>query len=122
MQGCVYKLVVGYTLVLRKVLAMTIEVTIFISVISVASAIYFGLKSSRRSDIKDIQEKAERDTRINIKLDDISGDVKDVKYDISSVKKKVEDIDKRLIIVEQSTKSAHHRIDRIEGKEEQRDA
>ena len=101
---------------------MTIEVTILISVVSVASAIYFGLKSNRRNDIKDIQEKAERDTRINIKLDDISGDVKDVKYDISSVKKKVDDIDRRLIIVEQSTKSAHHRIDRIEGKEDQRDA
>ena len=100
---------------------MTIEVTL-ISVISVASAIYFGLKSNRRNDIKDIQEKAERDTRINIKLDDISGDVKDVKYDISSVKKKVDDIDKRLIIVEQSTKSAHHRIDRIEGKEEDKNA
>lgn len=97
---------------------MTIEVTILVSVVSVAFAIYFGLKSNRRNDIKDIQEKAERDTRINIKLDDISGDVKDVKYDISSVKKKIEDVDKRLIVVEQSTKSAHHRIDRIEGKEE----
>lgn len=97
---------------------MTIEVTILISVVSVAFAIYFGLKSNRRNDIKDIQEKAERDTRINIKLDDISGDIKDVKYDISSVKKKIEDVDKRLLVVEQSTKSAHHRIDRIEGKEE----
>lgn len=97
---------------------MTIEVTILISVVSVCFAIYFGLKSNRRNDIKDIQEKAERDTRINIKLDDISGDVKDVKYDISSVKKKIEDVDKRLLVVEQSTKSAHHRIDRIEGKEE----
>lgn len=101
---------------------MTIEVTILISVVSVAFAIYFGLKSNRRNDIKDIQEKAERDTRINIKLDDISGDVKDVKYDISSVKKKIEDFDKRLIVVEQSTKSAHHRIDRIEGKEDDRNA
>lgn len=97
---------------------MKIEVAILISIVSVCFAIYFGLKSSRRNDIKDIQEKAERDTRINIKLDDISGDVKDVKYDISSVKKKVDDMDRRLIIVEQSTKSAHHRIDRVEGKEE----
>lgn len=97
---------------------MTIEVTILVSVVSVCFAVYFGLKSSRRNDIKDIQEKAERDTRINIKLDDISGDVKDVKYDISSVKKKVDEIDRRLLIVEQSVKSAHHRIDRIEGKEE----
>ena len=97
---------------------MTIEVTILVSVVSVCFAVYFGLKSSRRNDIKDIQEKAERDTRINIKLDDISGDVKDVKYDISSVKKKVDEIDRRLLVVEQSVKSAHHRIDRLDGKEE----
>lgn len=101
---------------------MTIEITIIVSIVSVAFAIYFGLKSNRRSDVKDIEEKAARDTRINIKLDDISGDVKDVKYDISSVKKKVDDIDRRLIIVEQSTKAAHHRLDRIDGREDDEDA
>ena len=100
---------------------MTIEITILISIISVAFAIYFGLKSNRRSDVKDIEERVSRDTKINIKLDDISSDVKDVKYDIASVRKKIDDIDHRLVVVEQSTKSAHHRIDRMEGKEE-RDA
>lgn len=96
---------------------MTIELTVMISVVSVAFAIYFGLKSSRRTDVKDIEEKAARDAKINIKLDDISSDVKDIKYDISATNKKVEELDKRVVVVEQSTKSAHHRIDRIEGKE-----
>lgn len=96
---------------------MTIEIATLVGIVSVAFAVYFGLKSNRRSDVKDIEEKAKRDTIINVKLDDISGDVKDVKYDISSVKKKVDEIDKRLVIVEQSAKSAHHRIDRIDGKE-----
>ena len=89
----------------------------WISAVSVSAAIYFGLKSSRRNDVKDIEEKATRDAVINVKLDDISSDVKDIKFDISATNKKVEEIDKRVVVVEQSAKSAHHRIDRLEGKE-----
>lgn len=97
---------------------MTIEITILVSIVSVAFAIYFGLKSNRRSDVKDIEDRATRNAEINFKLDTISSNVNDIKYDISVTRKKVDEIDKRLVIVEQSTKSAHHRIDRIEGKED----
>lgn len=97
---------------------MTIEVTILISVVSVAFAIFFGLKSNRREDVKAIEERATKNAEINYKLDAISGTVNDIKYDVSATRKKVDDLDKRLIIVEQSSKSAHHRIDRMEGKEE----
>lgn len=96
---------------------MTTYITIIISAVSVSAAIYFGLKSSRRNDVKDIEEKVTRDAVINVKLDDISSDVKDIKFDISATNKKVEEIDKRVVAVEQSAKSAHHRIDRLEGKE-----
>lgn len=97
---------------------MTIEITILISVVSVAFAIYFGLKSNRRSDVQDIKNEATKNAEINFKLDSISSVVNDIKYDISAMRKKVDDIDKRLVVVEQSAKSAHHRIDRIEGKDE----
>lgn len=97
---------------------MTIEITILVSLVSVAFAIFFGLKSNRREDVKVIEERATRNAEINYKLDSISNNVNDIKYDISATRKKVEDIDKRLVIVEQSSKSAHHRIDRLEGKEE----
>lgn len=96
---------------------MSIEITILVSVVSVAFAVYFGLKSNRRNDNKDLEERVARETKIDIKLDDISSDVKDIKFDMSATKKKVDDIDKRLVIVEQSAKSAHHRIDEIIGKE-----
>ena len=36
---------------------MTIEITVMISAVSVAFAIYFGLKSNRRSDVKEIEER-----------------------------------------------------------------
>jgi len=101
---------------------MTIEVTILISVVSVAFAIFFGLKSNHRNDVKDIEERATKNAEINYKLDSISNNVNDIKYDISATRKKVDDIDRRLIIVEQSSKSAHHRLDEITGREERHDA
>ena len=94
---------------------MTIEVSLLIAGLGCASAIYFGLKNSRRNDVSDIKEEATKNAVINVKLDGISTDVKDIKYDISETKKKVEDLDRRVVIVEQSTKSAHKRLDGIIG-------
>ena len=107
----------------RKVSKMTIEITILISCVSVAFAIYFGLKSNRRADEKEIVDKVERDTKINVKLDDIGSDVKEIRYDITETKKQVNEMDKRLTIVEQSSKSAHKRLDEyVGGKEDKKDA
>ena len=100
---------------------MTIEITVLISAVSVAFAIFFGLKSNRRNDVKEIEEKAMRDATIITKLDSISVDVKGIKDDMSNINKKVDEIDKRVVIVEQSTKSAHKRLDGIIGKREDRD-
>lgn len=99
---------------------MTIEISILVGIVSVAFAIYFGLKSNRRNDVKDIEEKATRDATIMVKLDAISVDVKDIKEDMSNINKKVDEIDKRVVIVEQSTKSAHKRLDNIVGNREDR--
>lgn len=101
---------------------MTIEISLLIGIVSVAFAVYFGLKSNRRNDVKDIEERATRDATIIVKLDTISSDVKDIKDDISNINQKVEAIDKRVTIVEQSTKSAHKRLDDITGKEGRNDA
>jgi hypothetical protein len=114
-------LVVGDTLNNKESNRMTIEVTVLISAVSVAFAIFFGLKSNRRNDVKEIEEKATRDATIIVKLDSISVDVKGIKDDMSNINKKVDEIDKRVVIVEQSTKSAHKRLDGIIGKREDRD-
>lgn len=114
-------LVVGDTLNNKESNRMTIEVTVLISAVSVAFAIFFGLKSNRRNDVKEIEEKAMRDATIITKLDSISVDVKGIKDDMSNINKKVDEIDKRVVIVEQSTKSAHKRLDGIIGKREDRD-
>lgn len=100
---------------------MTIEITVLISAVSVAFAIYFGLKSNRRSDVKEIEERAANNAKVNMKLDNISSSVNDIKYDISATKKEVKELTERVVTVEQSTKSAHHRLDDIYGKSDRRE-
>lgn len=97
---------------------MSIEVTVLISIVSVAAAIYFGLKSAKRDDTKDIKERATADAIVNVKLDNISSAVNDIKYDISDTKKQVAEIDKKLVAVDASVRSAHHRIDNMEKGED----
>lgn len=101
---------------------MTIEVTILISVISVAFAIFFGLTNYKRGNVKDLTEKVKDDTRFEMKLDEIGRNVSDIKYDISATKKEVQDLSKKLIVVEQSVKSAHHRLDGLEQKKHDEDS
>lgn len=93
-------------------------IAVMISLISTAAAIFFGYKSSRRDDTSDVEKKAMEMATINVKLDQIGLDVKDIKYDITAVKQDVIGLTERMIVVEQSTKSAHHRLDGITGKEE----
>lgn len=101
------------TTVLITILSITV------SVIATAFAVYFGIKSSRRADVTDVEKKAMEMATINVKLDQIGLDVKDIKYDITAVKQDVNGLTERMIVVEQSTKSAHHRIDEHIKKEDE---
>ena len=96
---------------------MTTYITIIISAISVSFAIFFGLKSNKRADNKDIADTASNNAIINMKLDTIGDNVKEIKTDVAETKKQVIDMDKRLVKVEESAKSAHHRLDAIGAKE-----
>ena len=95
---------------------MGIEITVLISAVSVAFAVYFGLKNSRRADTKDIEERVKGDTRINMKLDVISSDTKEIRSELSSMRDDIKQHNDRLIKVEESCKSAHHRLDSVEKR------
>ncbi len=91
-------------------------IALIVTIVSVAFAIYFGLKSSRRSDNSDVEKKATEQATINVKLDQIGGDVRDIKYDVTGVKKDFQMLSERVVKVEESAKQAHHRIDGIEER------
>ena len=95
---------------------MTIEVALLISVVSVAFSIFFGLKNSKRTDAKDIEERVKENTRINIKLDNIGQTTQDIKTEVSSMRNDIKSHNERLIKLEESCKSAHHRLDGLENR------
>lgn len=84
--------------------------------ISVFTAAVFGYSTFRRGNNTDVEQKAVETATINVKLDNIGSDVKDIKYDISAVKKEQQQMCERMIVVEQSIKSAHHRLDALEER------
>lgn len=102
---------------------MTIEVALLLSVVSVSFSIFFGLKNNKRSDTKDIEDRVRENTKINMKLDNIASNTSDIKSEVSEIKKEMSGHETRIIKVEDSAKSAHHRIDeiveRLNGREEQ---
>jgi peptidoglycan hydrolase CwlO-like protein len=94
-------------------LNMTIEVALLLSVISVSFSIFFGIKNSKKSDEKDIAEKIARDTRTDMKLDEISKDVKEVKETVRNIQNDVKDHEGRITKLEASLKAVHKRLDVI---------
>ena len=73
---------------------MTIELSLLLSGISVAFAIFFGISNKKRNDKKNIAD-----------------DVKDIKRDYKETRAEVQDLHDRVLIVEQSLKSYHKRLD-----------
>ena len=97
---------------------MTIEIStaIIISVLSLGFSVFMGLKSNKRTDTKDIEERVKENTRINMKLDAISNNTTDIKNEVSEMRKEINSHDSRIVKVEESVKSFHHRLDGIEER------
>ena len=98
-------------------------VAIIISIISVTFSIFFGIvslvlniKNNRRTDNSDLEDRVRENTRINMKLDVISSNTKDIKDEVVEMRKELNSHDNRIIKVEESLKSLHHRIDGMEAR------
>jgi peptidoglycan hydrolase CwlO-like protein len=103
-----------------------VELAVLLSIVSVVFSIYFGSKNNKRSDTKDIEARVTERTETNYKLDEISRNVTDIKYDISSTKKSVQELSERMASVEATASYANRRIDILEknascGKKEDSD-
>ncbi len=95
---------------------MSIEIALLISIVSVCFSVFFGLKNNKRSDTKDIEERVKENTRINMKLDNIASNTTEIKNEVSEMRKEINLHGDRIIKVEESVKSAHHRLDGLEKR------
>lgn len=98
-------------------------IAVIISIISVAFSVFFGLftlglnlKNNKKSDNAEFAERVKENTRINMKLDTISSNTTEIKNEVTEMRKELNSHDSRIIKVEESVKSAHHRIDGLEAR------
>lgn len=94
---------------------MTIELSLLLSGISVAFAVFFGISSKKRNETKDVQEeteeKAAMNTMVMIKLENIANDLKEIKSENRSVREDIISLRERVATVESSLKSYHKILD-----------
>lgn len=108
----------GVPLTYERRYMMTIELStaIIISILSLGFSVFIGLKNNKRTDTKDIEERVKNNTEINMKLDAISSNTTEIKNEVTEMRKELNSHDNRIIKVEESVKSAHHRLDGLEAR------
>ncbi len=76
------------------------------------------IKSNEKNEKKEIKQEAKEEsttqTKFEMQLSYISRGIDDIKLDMKSQDRKINDINDRLIRTEESSKSAHKRIDELE--------
>ena len=94
---------------------MTVEITlaVLVSIASLSFSIYMGLKGNKRTDEKEIAERIARETRTDMKLDEIGNDVKEVKETVKNIQNDVKDHEGRIVKLEASYKAEHKRLDEV---------
>lgn len=94
----------------------SVDLSILISVVSVVIAAVVAVTTIRRNNTTDDRQEASNLTTLIVKLENINDGVNEIKSDMRNMKSDIQDLRDRLIRVEQSDKSAHHRLDTLEGK------
>lgn len=95
-------------------LLVTGAITIVTLICTVSGAI-IGYMTYRKRSYQDIGDDASQKALQTAKLDYISRGIDDIKLDMKSHDKSIKDLTIRIVKCEESTKSAHHRIDRLKG-------
>jgi len=84
-----------------------------------AGSVVFGMVITYftfvRNRDKDVKQDAEDGAVIRTKLDSIGKGVDDIRIDLKANEKQMSRMNEQLIRVDESTKSAHKRIDKLEG-------
>ena len=88
---------------------------ISISVLCTIGGFVVALITLQRKSNKDIRADTKEEAETKAKLDYISKGVDDIRIDIKAQQRDIQELKERVIKNEASLKSAHKRIDNIEG-------
>lgn len=89
---------------------------ISIALICTILGVLIGIATFSRNRDKDIKKDTKEVAETKAKLDYISKGVDDIRIDIKAQQRDIEELKERVIKNEASLKSAHKRIDNLEGE------
>jgi peptidoglycan hydrolase CwlO-like protein len=92
------------------------EVSLLIAGISLAFALYSGISNLKRNSKADTQKDTAAMTMVLVKLENITQGITEIKSELSVMRKDFQELHDKVIINEQSLKSAWRMIDTIENK------
>ena len=95
---------------------MTIELSLLISGVSVAFAIFFGIRDQNRNSKKDTKEEAREDATIITKLEAIQTNMLEVKSEVRSYREEMKDIREYIARDNESLKLLHKRVDELQKR------
>lgn len=95
---------------------MKIDITVLVGFVATVLSIWCILVKWKKDGAKQESLETKEQTILSTKLDYISRNLDDIKVDLRTRAKENAELKERLIKVEESTKSAHHRIDEIEER------
>lgn len=87
-----------------------------IGIVGTLLGFLFSYLAFQRNRDKDIKSEAKEDGVIKTKLDSIGKGVDDIRIDLKANEKQINRMNEQIIRVDESTKSAHKRIDKLEVK------
>jgi hypothetical protein len=86
----------------------------FIGIVGVITGFSINYKNYKRTQDKDVKIETTQDAEMKFKIDYISKGVDDIRFEMRTTKGDVEVLKTTVARIDESTKSAHHRIDRLE--------
>ena len=89
-------------------------IALMISLLGFLASVYYSNKTSKKTDMDDAVKRAEANTKISTKLDNIATDVRETAKNVDRLRDEISEHGNRITAIEQSVKSAHHRLDRLE--------
>lgn len=95
---------------------MTIEIMSVITIISVAVSVFLGIKSFERNKTHDDKTDATLLTTLNVNQNVMQKSLDEIKFDVKGIRAESQDMRVQISELKQSCKSAHHRIDALEGR------
>lgn len=94
------------------------ELGYLISILSLIVASIVGFTNLRRNNSADDKKQSAEMTTVIVKLENINTGINEIKADVRNVKSEVQELRERIVVVEQSTKSLHKRVDEIKEEKE----